>query len=330
MDPTTFYDIEIELSRGDMSVGWVYGVLGVHPWLVGLMDDRAAKDIWGQNRDERLCSSLLPAGAATATEGGFRLSGHWRFSSGCHYAGWAILGGIIGHGKGTPDVRMFLLPRSDYRIEDAWHVSGLNGTGSDDVVVEDAFVPEYRTRRVSENLECTGAGQALNQSPLYRMPFGQIFFRGVSCPLVGALQCMLDEFVAYARQRAGIAGKAMEDPIVQQVCAEVGCAIDEIRTVLRRNMDVLRQHADRAERPPMLLRQQFKFQSAWAADRCAKLAARLMAATGAAGIYDSHSFGRVFADISAGRQHVANQFEMVGRNLGASMLGASGKPDFML
>jgi 3-hydroxy-9,10-secoandrosta-1,3,5(10)-triene-9,17-dione monooxygenase len=42
MDPTTFYDVEIALSQGDMPGGWVYGVLGVHPWLVGLMDDRAA------------------------------------------------------------------------------------------------------------------------------------------------------------------------------------------------------------------------------------------------------------------------------------------------
>lgn len=331
MSPAVFYDVQMALAQGDMSVGWVYGVLGVHPWLMGLMDDRAVQDVWAQDSGMRLCSSLIPIGRAEAVEGGFRLRGHWKFSSGCHHARWAILGGVVtGDASGPPDVRIFLVPQSDYRIEESWFVGGLSGTGSDDIVAEDVFVPEHRTRRMAENFACTGAGQSLNPSPLYRIPFGQIFFRGVSCASVGALQAMLDSFIAYARPRAGVLGRAADDPVAQQVCAEAASAIDEIRAVLTRNVYVLWRYAEQGDVPPLELRQRFKVQSATAADRCAQIAARLMRFSGAAGIYDEHPFGRLLADINAGRQHIANQVEMLSRNLGAAMLGSKAAPDFML
>ena len=336
MTPETFYDIQMALAEGDMSVGWVYAVLGVHPWLMGLLDDRAARDLWGEDDGVRLCSSLIPVGKATAVDGGFRLSGHWRYSSGCHHARWALLGGIVAPGEGgpgaggPPDVRLFMVPQADYRIAETWHVCGLNATGSEDILVEDAFVPEHRTRRMAENFQCTGAGQALNPSPLYRIPFGQVFFRGVSSGSIGALRAMLEAFTRYAQQRDGVMGKASDDPVAQQICAETAAALDEMVLVLHRNMRVLWQHAERGTVPPLALRQQYKFQSSAVSERCTRLAARLLKATGAAGLYDEHPFGRLLADMNAGRQHIANQFELTGRNWGASLLGGKGSPDFML
>jgi 3-hydroxy-9,10-secoandrosta-1,3,5(10)-triene-9,17-dione monooxygenase len=334
MKPETFYEVLIALAEGDISVGWVYGVLGVHPWLMGLMDQRAVSDVWGNDDSVRLCSSLMPVGKAQKVDGGFRLSGHWRFSSGCHYAQWALLGGIVqsdgAQAGGPPDVRLFLVPQTEYRVDEVWRVSGLCATGSEDILVDDVFVPDYRTRRMIDNLNCVGPGQAVNTSPLYRIPFGQVFFRGVSSPAIGALQAMLDAFVAYAGKRSGPAGKSVDDPVAQQICAEVTAAIDEMKLVLRRNMSVLWEYGARAEVPPMRLRQQFKFQSASVSHRCAELATRLMRATGAAGIYDEQPFGRTLADINAARQHIANQFEMVGRNWGVSILGGKPANDMML
>ena len=162
MKPETYYDVLIALAEGDMSVGWVYGVLGVHPWLMGLMDERAVQDVWGDDDSVRLCSSLMPVGKAEKVDGGFKLSGHWRFSSGCHYAQWALLGGAVqgGAAGAAPDIRLFMVPQAEYRIADAWRVSGLCATGSDDILVDEVFVPEYRTRRMIDNFQCVGAGLA--------------------------------------------------------------------------------------------------------------------------------------------------------------------------
>jgi 3-hydroxy-9,10-secoandrosta-1,3,5(10)-triene-9,17-dione monooxygenase len=331
MKPQVFYDVLIALAEADMSTGWVYGVLGVHPWLMGLMEDRAVHDVWGDDDTTRLCSSLMPVGRADHVEGGFRLTGHWRFSSGSDHAKWALLGAAVRAESGQPpDIRLFMVPHTEYEIKDTWFVAGLCATGSQDILVNDAFVPSYRTRRMVDNFNCVGAGQTLNQSPLYKIPFGQIFFRGVSSPSIGALQAMLNTFVSYARQRTGAVGKSTDDPVAQQICAEVVAAIDEMKLVLDRNLNTLWQLAERGDPLPMDVRQKFKFQSAAVSHQCAELAARLIRATGAAGIYDEQPFGQLLADINAGRQHIANQFEMIGRNWGTAILGGNPRADMML
>jgi 3-hydroxy-9,10-secoandrosta-1,3,5(10)-triene-9,17-dione monooxygenase len=76
-----------------------------------------------------------------------------------------------------------------------------------------------------DNFQCVGAGHATNRSPLYRIPFGQIFFRGVSSLSVGALQAMRDAFIGYAVKRSGPGGKSADDPVAQQICAEVTAAL---------------------------------------------------------------------------------------------------------
>jgi len=69
MNLGTFYDIEMALSEGDMSSGWTYGVLGVVSWFLGVMDDRAAQEVWGHDTTTLICSSTMPAGKATAVDG---------------------------------------------------------------------------------------------------------------------------------------------------------------------------------------------------------------------------------------------------------------------
>src|SRR5437764_9191118 len=112
MDLLTFYEVELALAQGDMSTGWIYGVSGVHPWFMALLDDRAAQEVWGRDSGVLICSSLMPAGKATAVDGGFRLSGRWRYASCCDHCDWALLGALVASGSGgPPEGRVLLLPR---------------------------------------------------------------------------------------------------------------------------------------------------------------------------------------------------------------------------
>jgi 3-hydroxy-9,10-secoandrosta-1,3,5(10)-triene-9,17-dione monooxygenase len=332
MSPNVFFDVQLALAEGDMSPAWVYGVVGLHPWLVAVLDDRAAQDIWGKDSSTLIGSSLHPSGTAKEVDGGYRLSGRWKFSSGCDHCDWSVLGAMTpAKGDGPPDWRLFLVPRKDYRIVDTWNVPGLKGTGSNDVVVEDAFVPAYLTQTQLDNFLCRGPGQAVNTAALYRMPFGQIFFRGISTGAVGALQGMLNAFVDYGSKRVSVGGgSTAQDPVVQLVCAEVATALDEITLVLHRNFRNLMAYAEKGEAPPLVERLQYRFQSAVAVERCSLLAARLFKAAGGAGLFAELPFARFFADISAGRQHVGNQFESIGRNWGAALLGGEPKRDLVL
>ena len=329
MDLGTFYDIETALGEGDMSTGWTYGVLGVVSWVLGVFDDRAAQEVWGRDTSVLICSSTMPAGKATAADGGFRLGGHWRYASGCEYCGWALLGGMVHSESAPPDWRFFLVPRPQYKTIDTWQVAGLQGTGSIDVILDDVFVPAYRTQRLQDNFLLKGAGQAVNTSSLYRLPFGQIFVRGVSTAGLGALQAMLKALLDYSRNRVTRAGgRATENRFVQLLCAETAAAIDEMRMTLHRNFRTLHDYARRGETPPLELRLQCKFQSSAVIERCTLLAARIFKATGAAGLSDELPFGRILADLMAARQHISNQYEYYGGNWGAVMLGLENK-DFL-
>jgi 3-hydroxy-9,10-secoandrosta-1,3,5(10)-triene-9,17-dione monooxygenase len=330
MELGTFFDIEIALGEGDMSTSWTYGVFGAVTWFMGLIDDRAAQEVWGDDRTMLICSSTMPAGKATAVDGGFRLSGYWRYASGCEHCGWALLGGMVHADDTPPDWRFFVVPRKDYQTVDNWQVAGLQGTGSIDVILDDVFVPAYRTQRLQDNFQLKGAGQALNTSSLYRMPFGQIFVRGVSTAGLGALQAMLMALIDYSRNRVTRAGgRSVENPAVQLLCAETAAAIDEMHTTLHRNLRVLHSHAAQGEVPPLGLRLQYKFQSSAVVERCTRLAARMFKATGAAGLSDELPFGAILADLMAARQHISNQYDYYGGNWGAVMFGLENQ-DFLL
>ncbi|MGC1470339.1 MAG: acyl-CoA dehydrogenase family protein, partial [Sphingorhabdus sp.] len=127
MHPNVFFDVQKALAEGCMSTGWMYGVLGCHPYELALFHDEAQKEVWGADSSMLVASTYQPVGKVTQVEGGFRLSGHWGFSTGSVHCGWVLLGALVWPddipGSGSPDMRTFLLPRSDYTIgEDAWHV----------------------------------------------------------------------------------------------------------------------------------------------------------------------------------------------------------------
>jgi 3-hydroxy-9,10-secoandrosta-1,3,5(10)-triene-9,17-dione monooxygenase len=331
MDLGTFYEVQLALAEGDMSTAWIYGVSGVHPWFMALLDDRAAQEVWGRDTSTLICSSLMPAGKATAVDGGFRLSGRWRYASCCDHCDWALLGALVASDSGgPPEGRVFLLPRKDYQTIDTWQVSGLQATGSWDIVADDVVVPLHRSQSMLDNFRLKGAGQAVNTASLYRLPFGQIFVRGISTSALGALQGMLNALVDYSKSRVTRAGgRATENPFVQLLCAETAAAIDEMKTILHRNFRNLHAYAERGETPPLDERLRYKFQSTAVTERCTRLAARIFKATGAAGLSEDLPFGGILADLTAGRQHISNQYEYVGSSWGGVMLGMENK-DFMV
>lgn len=330
MDLSTFYEIQMALGEGDMSAGWTYGTLGAVSWFVGLIDDRTAQEVWGDDPNVLICSSTMPAGSATAADGGVRLSGHWRYASGCVHAGWAVLGGFVNSAGAPPDYQFFVVPRQDYRTVDNWQVAGLQGTGSIDIILDDVFVPAHRIQRLADNFALKGAGQAVNTSPLYRLPFGQIFVRGVSTAGIGALQAMLNALLDHGRGRVSRAGgRSAENPFVQLLCAETAAAISEMRATLHRNCASLMDYASRGEPPPLELRLQYKFEASSVMERCTQLGARIYKAAGSSGLSDELPFGRIFNDLMAARQHISNQTEYYGANWGGVLFGLENK-DFLL
>jgi 3-hydroxy-9,10-secoandrosta-1,3,5(10)-triene-9,17-dione monooxygenase len=326
LTPRTFFDVQAALAEGDVSVGWVFGILGVHSFHLALFDDKAAEDVWGQDNTALIASPYSP-GKAVPAEGGFRLTGRWRFSSGTEHCDWIFLGGVVDHGDShdsflDADFRTFLLPRADYQIIDTWKVVGLKGTGSQDIVVDGAFVPEHRTHLMKDATEGTNPGSAPKESALYRYPYWQIFLRAVSTAAIGGLQGMVNAFIDYGSRRVSVTGaKTVFNPEATLALAEARAGIDEMRATLRRNFTRMAEYAENGTKPPLDDRMLFKFQCVSVAKRCATLALPLFEAAGGSGIFDTQPFGRIYTDILTMGNHVANDFRTTGRNWGGVMMG---------
>ena len=217
--PLTFYTAVRLIASACGSTGWVASVLGVHPWHVGLFPAQAQQEVWGSDPATRISSSYAPTGKAVAVEGGHRVSGRWSFSSGCDHASWVLLGQIVIDATGQPtDFRTFLLPRADYVIEDVWDTVGLRGTGSNDIVVPDVFVPQYRSLSFADVTKLDCPGQQLNPAPLYRLPYGSVFSYSITTPIIGMATGAYDAHAAYMRDRVRVAyagQRAAADPFAQ-------------------------------------------------------------------------------------------------------------------
>ena len=331
MDPRVFFDIQMALAEGCMSTGWVYGVVGGHPFELALFPDAAQQEVWGSDDAALASSSYQPVGRVEHAEGGFRLSGRWGFSSGADHCQWVLLGAVVPPATqdGAPDMRTFLLPRRDYRIEDSWHVFGLKATGSQDIVVEDVFVPEHRTHRGVDGFLCANPGQAENDAAMYRMPWAQLFVRLVSTASLGGARGAVRAALDIAKSRVSTnTGKASKsDPVLLHAIADAHAQIDEMEVVLKRNFESMLQSVDAGNEVAMDQRTLYRYQSSTVVARCAALVDRLMPLLGGRAIYLSSPIVRFWLDLNAARAHVANDARNFAPDLANGLMGEG--PAFM-
>ena len=325
MNPNVLFDVQKLLAEGCMSTGWVYGVVGCHPYELALFHDEAQHEVWGEDTGVLASSSYQPVGKVERAEGGFYLSGRWGFSSGSEHCQWVLLGAMVPPLKegDPPDMRTFLVPRKDYQILDAWYTFGLQGTGSQDILIERAFVPDYRTHKAVDGFLCKNPGQAENGGPLFRLPWAQVFLRSVSTAALGGTRAAINAALEIAQSRISTnTGKVSKaDPILQVAIATAYAQLDELETVLRRNFNDLMALAEAGEEIPMATRQLYRFQSSSVARRCAALVDALLPLLGGRAIYTSSPIVQPWLDLNAARAHVANDPNNMGPDLTNGLLG---------
>ena len=210
------------------------------PVAAGAVRRPAQQEVWGEDNTTLVSSSYAPMGRAKPVEGGFVFSGRWSFSSGCDHAQWVFLGGLVMGEDGNPvDFRTFLLPRSDYEIDDVWDTIGLRGTGSNDIIVTDAFVPEHRTLSFMDTGRCSGPGQAVNTARSTSCRSRRCSRNSIAVPMHrhGA-GCVRGLRVVDARAGARVDRAARPRTIYNQVrIAEAAWRIDSAVLQIERNID---------------------------------------------------------------------------------------------
>jgi alkylation response protein AidB-like acyl-CoA dehydrogenase len=324
------YDVFIEavaaVSAGDGSTGWVYSLGAVHQWLIGCFQDRAQHDVWDDNPHAIAAVSYAPTGMATAVEGGHRIAGRWSFASGCDNAHWVIIAGLAPRADGGKAPGFFLVPKSDYKIDDDWFTMGLAGTGSKTIVVEDAFVPHHRCTPFADLLVGKSPGAEINKNPLYRQPFLAVVPTCLVSPQIGMARGALQVFVEQAggrTTRGAVAGgnNAMTGfATVQMRVAEAAACIDAAELMIHRDLKETAEAA-RTGGASLDLRLRNRRDHAFSVRLLVQAVDALFTAAGGSSLGLRNPLQRFWRDIHAAATHISVNWDAVGAMYGQHVFG---------
>jgi alkylation response protein AidB-like acyl-CoA dehydrogenase len=294
-----FSRIVEELTYGCASSAWVYAVLAEHQWIIAQYPEQAQIDVWGEDPLAVASSSLAPREAARPVPGGWRLNGHYPFSSGCDYAQWGIIGAFLGQ-KGNPrHIAYLLVPLSEIEIADDWKVLGLLGTGSKSLVLHDVFVPEHRVVMVSDLFAGTPPGALVHPDyPVLRAPRG--FLVSYSLPPVAVALGRIALDIACgtlaSRVSRGVT-KVAESEVVQMAVGEAAAAIDVATMLLHTGREASTAAVSSGRRITEAEALRARRDMVFAQHQVGRAVDRLCELNGARWVYDTDRLGAVRRDL---------------------------------
>jgi 3-hydroxy-9,10-secoandrosta-1,3,5(10)-triene-9,17-dione monooxygenase len=326
LDYVALIDCADAIGQADASAAWNFANLSSHHWMLAMFDKRAQDLVWGKDPNALIASSFIfPAGRARKVDGGYVLRGSWPFSSGVDSCEWNMLASVVSSDDEADGIeyRIFLVNKSDYRIKDTWNATGLRGTGSNDVEVEDAFVTEPMTVAVNDLAGGPTPGSAVNPNALYALPVFSLFPFVLSGVALGNAQACLDDYVDGARHRVSTYNRAKlgDFQSTQIKIAEASAKIDTARLIMRSACIEAMAEARRGRVPDIASKTRSRRDGAYSVNLCTEAVSLLFAASGARGLFTTGVLQRQFRDAHAINSHIAFNFDAAGTNYGRVALG---------
>ena len=312
------------LGRGCASSAWDASITACHAWIGGMYAPKAQEEIWGDDQDTMLSTSFRSAGhQAQLADGGIQLSGKWQFSSGVHHCGWVILALDIQLKKaGRPNPILALVPLSACTIDDTWYASGLTATGSNDVVVEDHFVPNYRVLNVMELRGQATPGSAVNDHYNYRLPLHGVFSFNIIGSAIGAARLALESVVDGLSGHVSVTSASVgEQPAVRLRISEARAATDAACALVMKNLAEISQSGAAGETPTMEQRLRYRTDNGFAAKLCLQAVDTIYPLLGARGLNAGDPANRAWRDVHAITNHIALTWDVQGILHSAHLLG---------
>jgi indole-3-acetate monooxygenase len=200
--PDEWLSVLETLAGVEASVSWLIWNNTLPCFWARFLDDAARARIFGDS-SRLFAGSTRPTGQAVPTAGGFRLSGRWSLVSGCELADYLHLISLVHEdgvprmrAPGQPDLRVLLVPKGHYEILDTWHVGGLRGSGSHDVVMHDVFVPAEDS--------FSPAPPVASTSQLAQIPIIPVMTAGIAAQFLGMARAAIAVTLEILRNKVSV------------------------------------------------------------------------------------------------------------------------------
>lgn len=290
------------LASAEASVSWIVWNNHLACTFGRFLDQNSMNDVF-KNPSHIYANSARPEGVATQTEEGYVVSGQWTLVSGCELADWfALRCLVISEGSPTTlgpgaNLKLFFIPKEDIEVVDTWHVGGLKGTGSHDIIVKDTFVKESYAVDFESPIEVDNAYN--------RLPIGCINAAGCAAMALGVLKAATDELVGLCLERvtSGKSPDLRDRATVQATIAKSKTLLASRRSQLLNSVETLWNEAQQQNTFTDIQLADVWAAACEAARESRDMVSEIYAVAGTVSLYKKHRIERAHRDIHAILQH---------------------------
>jgi alkylation response protein AidB-like acyl-CoA dehydrogenase len=323
LDPMMQMRVIEALAEADGSVGWCAMINSDGGYFSAFLEQNVAREMY-RDLEAPTGGSLLFTGHADKVTGGYRVKGRWPFVSGCTHSDW-IAGTCMVYengiqrliAEGVPERRVCFVPAAECEVLDTWYTTGLRGSGSNDVAINDVFVPAARTT--------VFPFRAVRKTPLYVWPM--MFAYNLPAVTLGIARGVINTFAELSARKqvtsSLISGRPVmlrDEAYAQTATARAEALVGASRAYVYERMEEIWRSLVTGERLTIRQRALYRLAVANAHTACLEAVEGLYKAFGAAAIYASGAFDRPLRDLMTINQHTMNSLKLQ-ETVGQILLG---------
>ena len=309
VDLRTFAKIVRTVSYHNVSAGWLTYLYPLHNILPAYLPEKGRDEI--VNQGGLICDVFAAVGKAEKDGDGYRISGTWNFASGCLYSDWIGLGVSIQFpDSDQPEVCLPMLKASELQIVENWDTFGLRGSGSNQVIAENVYVPMERIVRLNA-ADSTGRPPEADYDqdyPLYHVPFYPAFYLGFPNMALGGAERLIEEFKKATEKRIRLMDgmRESESPRSQRVMAEITTQFHTAEALMDKYLTLLENYESDGRKTS---RAEFFAIRTQITKTCTDIAVRILLTLGGGALYKGGIIELMIRDILSVATHKTSLYE---------------------
>lgn len=307
-------EVLIPVGAGCGSTAWCLAQYIMHNYMLARWPAAAQERVWRDGADCLISGIIIPLlGTARRVDGGYVISGNWPFVSGVEGSQWCILSAMTGQGDARQDdERYFIVPTSAIEIEDTWHSIGLRGSGSNNVIAKDLFVPDDMSLPLRALTGGAHPGRGVNPAPVFRPSVSMTFGILLASAVLGMAEFMFEEYLSQSSGRVALMSGApvgSYDTHHMKI-GEVSASLQAAEALLRADCHEIMDAAAADRTATEIERTGYRCNAAFASQLAFTAARVIWDLIGARGVYAANPVARAFQDISVATRHITQNWDV--------------------